>query len=44
MLFFLAPAMYPQFLITLDEERNSLPVTVRVGQVCSDVIDLNARY
>ncbi|KAF8624967.1 hypothetical protein AX15_005608 [Amanita polypyramis BW_CC] len=32
MLFFLAPAMYPQFLITLDEDRNSIPVTVRVGQ------------
>ncbi|PFH48077.1 hypothetical protein AMATHDRAFT_66236 [Amanita thiersii Skay4041] len=32
MLYFLAPAMYPQFLITLDEDRNSIPVTVRVGQ------------
>ncbi|KAF8634856.1 hypothetical protein AX17_004104 [Amanita inopinata Kibby_2008] len=32
MLYFLAPAMYPQFLITLDEDRNSTPVTVRVGQ------------
>ncbi|CAB5193779.1 unnamed protein product [Rhizophagus irregularis] len=25
-------AMYPRFLITLDEDLNSLPVTVRVGQ------------
>lgn len=33
MLFFLTPAMYPRFLITLDEELNSMPVTVRVGQV-----------
>ncbi|KAM6492451.1 Armadillo-type fold [Amanita muscaria] len=32
MIYFLAPAMYPQFLITLDEERNGIPVTVRVGQ------------
>lgn len=32
MLYFLAPAMYPRFLITLDEELNNLPVTVRVGQ------------
>lgn len=33
MLYFLVPAMYPRFLITLDEELNPLPVTVRVGQV-----------
>jgi 26S proteasome regulatory subunit N1 len=32
MLYFLTPAMYPRFLITLDEELNSSPVTVRVGQ------------
>ncbi|KAI0711277.1 armadillo-type protein [Earliella scabrosa] len=32
MLYFLTPAMYPRFLITLDEELNSIPVTVRVGQ------------
>lgn len=32
MLYFLTPAMYPRFLITLDEELNSTPVTVRVGQ------------
>jgi hypothetical protein len=25
--------MYPRFLITLDEELNNIPVTVRVGQV-----------
>ena len=34
MLYFLVTAMYPRFLITLDEELNSIPVTVRVGQVC----------
>lgn len=33
MLYFLVTAMYPRFLITLDEELNPLPVTVRVGQV-----------
>lgn len=33
MLYFLTPAMYPRFLITLDEELNNVPVTVRVGQV-----------
>jgi hypothetical protein len=33
MLYFLVTAMYPRFLITLDEELNSVPVTVRVGQV-----------
>ncbi|KNZ81635.1 26S proteasome regulatory subunit rpn-1 [Termitomyces sp. J132] len=32
MLYFLVTAMYPRFLITLDEELNSFPVTVRVGQ------------
>ncbi|KAJ7145355.1 armadillo-type protein [Mycena crocata] len=32
MLFFLVTAMYPRFLITVDEELNSMPVTVRVGQ------------
>ncbi|KAF8067773.1 armadillo-type protein [Lyophyllum atratum] len=32
MLYFLVTAMYPRFLITLDEELNSIPVTVRVGQ------------
>jgi 26S proteasome regulatory subunit N1 len=35
MLYFLVTAMYPRFLITLDEELNSFPVTVRVGQVRS---------
>jgi hypothetical protein len=34
MLYFLVTAMYPRFLITLDEDLNSIPVTVRVGQVC----------
>jgi 26S proteasome regulatory subunit N1 len=31
MMYFLATAMYPRFLITVDEELNSVPVTVRVG-------------
>jgi 26S proteasome regulatory subunit N1 len=34
MLYYLVPAMYPRFLITLDEELKNLPVTVRVGTVC----------
>src|SRR5437879_5362998 len=33
MLYFLVTAMYPRFLITLDENLESKPVTVRVGQV-----------
>ncbi|KAI9596099.1 26S proteasome regulatory complex, non-ATPase subcomplex, Rpn1 subunit [Syncephalis fuscata] len=32
LLYNLACAMYPRFLITLDERLNTLPVTVRVGQ------------
>ncbi|KAJ3999594.1 armadillo-type protein [Lentinula boryana] len=32
MLYFLVNAMYPRFMITLDEELNNLPVAVRVGQ------------
>ncbi|KAJ7770509.1 26S proteasome regulatory complex non-ATPase subcomplex Rpn1 subunit [Mycena metata] len=32
MLFFLVTAMYPRFLITVDEKLESMPVTVRVGQ------------
>lgn len=32
MLYFLVPSMSPRFLITLDEELNNLPVSVRVGQ------------
>ena len=32
MFFFLVPAMYPRFMITLDEDLRSIPVTVRVGQ------------
>lgn len=32
MLYFLVPAMYPRFLMTLDEELNNTAVTVRVGQ------------
>lgn len=33
MLYFLVTAMYPRFMITLDENLESMPVTVRVGQV-----------
>jgi len=33
MLYFLVTAMYPRFFITVDEELNNIPVTVRVGQV-----------
>jgi hypothetical protein len=33
MLYFLVTAMYPCFLITLNDELLSVPVTVRVGQV-----------
>lgn len=32
MLYYLVTAMYPRFLITLDESLESKPVTVRVGQ------------
>ncbi|KAF8801079.1 26S proteasome regulatory complex, non-ATPase subcomplex, Rpn1 subunit [Phlegmacium glaucopus] len=32
MLYLLTPAMYPRFLITLDEKLENYPVTVRVGQ------------
>jgi len=32
MLYFLVTAMYPRFLITLDETLQNIPVTVRVGQ------------
>ena len=32
LLYFLVTAMYPRFLITLDQELKPLPVTVRVGQ------------
>jgi len=32
MLYFLVTAMYPRFLITLDEELKNMPVSVRVGQ------------
>ena len=39
MLYFLAPAMYPRFLITLNEELEPVPVTVRVGQVSRCVQD-----
>ncbi len=40
MLYFLVPAMYPRFLITLDEDFEPKPVTVRVGTVSpTDRID-----
>jgi 26S proteasome regulatory subunit N1 len=32
LLYSIATAMYPRFLITLDEELNPVPATVRVGQ------------
>ncbi|KAF9239262.1 26S proteasome regulatory complex non-ATPase subcomplex Rpn1 subunit [Melanogaster broomeanus] len=35
MLYFLVTAMYPRFLITLNEDLESLPVTVRVGQLAN---------
>ncbi|KAH7926237.1 26S proteasome regulatory complex, non-ATPase subcomplex, Rpn1 subunit [Leucogyrophana mollusca] len=37
MLYFLVTAMYPRFLITLDENLESSPVTVRVGQAVDTV-------
>ncbi|KAG8688769.1 proteasome regulatory particle base subunit, partial [Ceratobasidium sp. 423] len=39
MLYFLVTAMYPRFMITLDDKLESLPVTVRVGQAV-DVVGL----
>ncbi|KAJ7733829.1 hypothetical protein B0H14DRAFT_512879 [Mycena olivaceomarginata] len=39
MLYFLVTAMYPRFLITVDEELNSSPVTVHVGQALARKID-----
>lgn len=35
MLYFLVTAMYPRFLITLDDKLENMAVTVRVGQVSS---------
>ncbi|GAA98981.1 uncharacterized protein L969DRAFT_89035 [Mixia osmundae IAM 14324] len=37
LLFLLAPAMYPRFLITFDEKGEVLPVSVRVGQAVDTV-------
>ncbi|WWD07723.1 hypothetical protein V865_005825 [Kwoniella europaea PYCC6329] len=36
-LYWLVTAMYPQFLITLDEELEEKPVTVRVGQAVNTI-------
>lgn len=33
LLYTLATAMYPRWLVTLDEQLEPLPVSVRVGQV-----------
>lgn len=46
MLYFLVTAMYPRFLITLDEDLNNIPVSVRVGQVCRlcFLVHLNHSY
>lgn len=38
LLYTLATAMYPRWLVTLDEDLEPLPVTVRVGQVCMMVL------
>jgi len=38
MLYLLVVAMYLRFLITLDEELNNVPVTVRIGQVSAVVV------
>lgn len=37
MLYYLVPAIYPRFLITLNEECKRIPVTVRVGQAVDTV-------
>lgn len=37
LLFFLAPAIHPRFLVTVDEGLNTLPITVRVGQAVDSV-------
>ncbi|KAJ3356380.1 proteasome regulatory particle base subunit [Entophlyctis luteolus] len=37
LLYFLIPATYPRFLMTLDENLKSIPVTVRVGQAVDTV-------
>lgn len=36
-LYYLVPAMYPRFLITLDQELNPVTTTVRVGQAVDTV-------
>ena len=37
MLYWLVTAMYPQFLITLDEKQEEMATTVRVGQAVNTV-------
>ena len=44
MLYFLVTAMFPRFLITLDEKLDPLPVTVRVGQVRVSIFHLPSVY
>lgn len=44
MLYWLTTAMYPQFLITLDEELEEKPVTVRVGQAVNTVGQAGTRH
>ncbi|ODO09668.1 hypothetical protein I350_01882 [Cryptococcus amylolentus CBS 6273] len=44
MLYWLVPAMYPQFLITLNEELEEVPVTVRVGQAVNTVAQAGTRH
>ena len=38
MLYMIAPAMQPRMLVTLDQDLKPLPVSVRVGQVCLELL------
>ncbi|WVO18742.1 uncharacterized protein IAS62_000013 [Cryptococcus decagattii] len=44
MLYWIVPAMFPQFLITLNEELEEIPVTVRVGQAVNTVAQAGTRH
>ncbi|WVN89474.1 uncharacterized protein L203_104698 [Cryptococcus depauperatus CBS 7841] len=44
MLYWIVTAMYPQFLITLNEELEEIPVTVRVGQAVNTVAQAGTRH